>query len=156
MPLAVMSVRTGTNEDWVEAIKYVVGVETGPQLDLRGISFSMEVRRNAPDHEVILHGSTDDGKLAVAAAPDVGFLLFFIPYSDMVDKVAGDYVADVVGTDDTFSRVVIQMNLTIVKGITRLQEKPGGVYNHIVALLPNLTDPELHDLDRAVASELMR
>jgi hypothetical protein len=157
MPLAQMDVQTGTNEDWIEAIKYVVGVDTGPQLDLRGINFSMEVRRVASDHEVILQASTDDGKIAVAASPDYGFLLFFIPYQNMMAQLPGAYVADVVGTDDTHSRVVIRMDVTIIEGVTRMHEgPPTGMADHIIALLPSLPQEELERVERAVDAELVR
>jgi hypothetical protein len=70
MPLVVMSVSTGTNEDWIDSILFLVDdggdvQESFPQLDLTGIEFNMEVRRRAPDNEVVLRGSTKDGSLSI-------------------------------------------------------------------------------------------
>jgi hypothetical protein len=124
LPLAQMNMRTGTNEDWFETLKYVVDdgtgtLETMPQLDLRGIAFAMELRRVSSDHEVILGGSTKDKRIVVGAAPDYGFLLLRIDNDVMRPIKAGEYVGDIVATDEQFTRVCIQFNLTLVEGITR-------------------------------------
>lgn len=123
MPLVQLVVDTGTNEDWVDSIKFLV--DTGvpeadmPQLDLRGIVFEMEVRRAAPDHEVILDATTEDGSLVIGDPPDFGYLLINIPNDDMKAIQPGNYVADIVGHDPEFQRVVVQIALDIVEGITR-------------------------------------
>lgn len=123
MPLVQLDVATGTNEDWLDSIKFLV--DTGvpedemPQLDLRGITFEMEVRRAAPDHEVILDATTADGSLVIGEPPDFGYLLINIPVDDMKALQPGDYVADIVGHDPEFQRVVVQLTLEIVEGITR-------------------------------------
>lgn len=120
-----MTVVTGTNEDWIDTIKYVVndGSSTDPgllpQLDLRGIMFEMEIRRAAPDHEVIIGVSTKDGRLIIGNPPDFGFLIINVPLSDMSKKQPGNYVGDIVGSDDINSRVCVQINLSIIEGITR-------------------------------------
>lgn len=124
LPLAQMNMRTGTNEDWFETLKYVVNdgsanTDSMPQLDLRGISFAMEVRRVSSDHEVILGGTTKDKRLIVGASPDYGFLLLRIDNDVMRPIRAGEYVGDVVAADEQFTRVCIQFNLTLVEGITR-------------------------------------
>jgi len=124
LPVAIMTVETGNNEDWIESIKYVVddgtnNIETMPQLDLRGIEFEMEVRRKPADHEVILSASTSNFRLSIGAFPNIGFLLLNVPIADMQNKIAGDYVADIVGRDGTYTRKFIEMSLTIVEGVTR-------------------------------------
>jgi hypothetical protein len=127
LPLATMEVITGSNEDWVDSIKYLVSpdgtdiidVNVLPQLDLRGINFAMEVRREAPDHEVILSASIIEGTLAIGNPPDYGFLLINIPVTEMKLKQPGNYVGDIVANDDLHSRVAIQFTLQIVEGITR-------------------------------------
>ena len=124
LPLATMSIKTGTNEDWFETLKYVVddgseNVEGMPQLDLRGIVFTMEIRRQAPDHEVVLSASTLDKRIVIGSPPDYGFLLVRIDNDVMKLIRAGGYVGDIVASDDQFTRVAIQFDLTLVEGITR-------------------------------------
>jgi hypothetical protein len=124
LPLAQMSIQTGTNEDWFETLKYVIDdgstlVENMPQLDLRGIGFEMEVRRQSSEHEVILSASTKDKRLIVGAPPDYGFLLVRIDNDVMKLIRAGEYVGDIVATDEQYTRVAVQFNLTLVEGITR-------------------------------------
>jgi|SRR6187431_449103 hypothetical protein len=121
MPLAILKVETGTNEDWIDSLKYVVdtGEDDPPQLDLRGIAFEMEVRRRPEDHEVVISASTADGTLAIGDAPDFGFLLINIDKTVMEQQKANEYVADIVGIDVEFRRVVVQIDLTIFEGITR-------------------------------------
>jgi hypothetical protein len=125
LPLVSMAIATGINEDWIDSLKFVVddGSSTDfnalPQLDLRGISFLMEIRRSAPSHEVILSASTSDGRMIIGAPPDFGFLIINVPLSDMAAKQPGAYVGDIVASDEVNSRVCAQLNLTIVEGITR-------------------------------------
>jgi hypothetical protein len=42
-----------------------------------------------------------------------------IPADEMQTKTAGEYVGDVVASDDMHVRKIIEMTLTIVEGITR-------------------------------------
>jgi hypothetical protein len=121
MPLVNMTVITGTNEDWIDSIKFVVDDSSGdpPQLDLTGITFTMEVRRQPPDNEVVLRASTDDGTLAVGAPPDFGFLLINIDHEQIKIIKPDDYTADIVGTDGDIIRRCIVIDLQVVLGITR-------------------------------------
>lgn len=121
MPLVQMSVFTGTNEDWIDSIKYVVdtGDEDPPQLDIRGIYFEMEVRRGTPEHEVVFSANTDDGTLAIGSDPDYGFLLINISHKVMLEQAPGMYVADIVGTDAHNIRRCVVIDLEIVHGVTR-------------------------------------
>jgi hypothetical protein len=121
MPLVTIQVETGTNEDWIDALKFLVddGSEDPPQLDLTGIDFSMEVRRTPPDHEVVLTASTALGTLGVGNPPDFGFLLINIPMAEMRGQQPGKYVADITGTDGQDIRRCVVIDLEIVWGITR-------------------------------------
>ena len=125
LPLVSMTVATGTNEDWIDTLKFVVNDGSSedfnqlPQLDLRGITFEMEIRRAAPDHEVILSASTKDGRLIIGAPPDFGFLIINVPLDQMQIKQPGAYVGDIVASDEINSRVCTQISLSIVEGITR-------------------------------------
>jgi hypothetical protein len=121
LPLASMVIETGTYEDWIDTIVWLVNSTdpaAGPQLDLRGIDFEMQVRRSPPEHEVILEASTDDGSLAFATPPDYGYLIINIPAGIMALKAPGDYVGDIVASDDVNTRVCVQFTLSIVQGVT--------------------------------------
>lgn len=122
IPLVQLTVVTGNNEDWVDSIKFVIGTGSEPdppQLDIRGIIFEMEVRREADDPEVVLGATTANNTLMVGSPPDVGYLIINIPYDDMRGMRAGPYVADIVGRDDFHTRVIIQIDLTITEGVTK-------------------------------------
>jgi hypothetical protein len=123
LPLVRMSVETGTNEDWIDSLKFLV--DTGvpddekPQLDLRDIAFEMEVRRSAPDNQVVISASTENGSLAIGEPPDYGYLIINVDHEEMKIQQPGIYAADIVGIDETSRRVVVQIDLSIIAGITR-------------------------------------
>lgn len=121
LPRVQVEVETGTNEDWIDSIKYVVddGSLDPPQLDLSGISFDMEVRRAPPEHEVILSASTDVGDLYIGTYPDSGYLIIRIDDTVMRTKRAGSYVGDIVARDENYTRTTVQFELTIFEGVTR-------------------------------------
>ena len=126
LPLVHISVETGTNEDWIDSLKYTVDPANGttnpddwPQLDLRGISFEMEIRRVASDHEVILNANTADGTLAIGAPPNYGFLLINIPLHDMKHIFADSYVGDIRASVGSINRVASTVDLTILEGVTK-------------------------------------
>ena len=124
MPLVSMEVVTGTNEDWIDSIKFVVDDGSGlpedfPQLDLTGIEFHMEVRRLPPDNEVVIRGTTTDGTLAIGAAPNYGYLLINIDYKHMGIVRPQKYVADITGRDGETVRRVALIDLEVVFGVTK-------------------------------------
>jgi hypothetical protein len=126
LPLVSVSVETGNNEDWVDSIKFVVDpgdgttdVENFDQLDLRGITFDMEIRRKANDPEVIFAASTSTGTIRIGTPPDFGFLIIHVPTAEMQAHLAGLYVGDIVGRDDLYRRVTVRIDLEIVEGVTK-------------------------------------
>jgi len=126
LPLVAALIETGTNEDWIDSIKYTVDPGDGtvmpenwPQLDLRGINFEMEIRRHAEDHEVILTATTEAGTLAIGAPPNYGFLLINVPLHDIKQIFAGEYVGDIRASVGEVVRVAIQIDLTIIEGVTK-------------------------------------
>ena len=122
MPLVSMTVVTATNEDWVDSIMYLVDDGSGNPtlpLDLTGIMFTMEVRRQPPDNEVVIRASTLDGTLAIGAPPNVNYLLINIDHDIMKQLNAGSYTGDIVGQDDISVRRCIVLDLEIALGITR-------------------------------------
>jgi hypothetical protein len=123
LPLVTIEIETGTNEDWLESIVYLVGGNdpaTFPQTDLRGIQFDMEVRRQVEDNEVLIRASTeDDSGLSIGEAPNYGFLLIGISHDQMMVLNEGTYVADIIGSDLYNVRRCITITLDVVEGITR-------------------------------------
>jgi hypothetical protein len=132
IPLCQMTVATGTNEDWVDAIKFMTDdgseSEDMPQLDLRGIVFELEVRRTPPDHEVVLNATTEDGSIFVGDPPNYGYLVINVDLDEMKIQQPGEYVADIIGKEYVgelgaltlqTQRVVATIDLTIIQGITR-------------------------------------
>lgn len=122
LPLALLDIVTGTNEDWIDAIVYLIDsddIEEGPQLDLRNIRFAMHVRRAPPENEVVIEATTENAMIRIGEAPDFGYLVIWVPWSEMRNKVPGAYVGDIVAMDETNRRCFVQFNLNIVHGITR-------------------------------------
>jgi len=123
LPLLSLVIETGNSEDWIESIKYVVDTgelpEELPQVDLRGIEFEMEVRRSAPSHEVIVNATTADGSIAIGEPPDFGYLIINVGFAEMRQLAAGKYIGDIRGKDDRYTRICIQIDLTVFDGITR-------------------------------------
>ena len=123
IPLVSITAQTSNNEDWIDAIKYLVlgagAEETWPQLDLRGILFEMELRRRADDHEVVISATTDDGTLLIGGPPDYGYLIINVPAAHMKLLNDGSYVGDIVARADDHARVAVQITLTVAEGITK-------------------------------------
>ena len=144
MPLVKLEIETGNNEDWVDSIKFVVDTPEKPQLDIRGIIFDMEIRRQPTDHEVVLSASTTNETLKIGEPPDVGFLILNIPVTDMRTMNEGEYVGDIVGHDEEHTRVVAQFTLKIVEGVTKATQAATDVaWRHVglmVAAAPKAID----------------
>ena len=124
LPLAVVTIETSNNQDWIESFLFLVDngsndTTTMEQYDLRGIKFEMEIRRQASDHEVLLHATTENRWLAIGAYPNYGCLLFNIPVEEMINRLPGVYVADLVAKDDGYVRKIMDITLTIDDGVTK-------------------------------------
>ena len=117
LPLVSLTVTTGTNEDWIDSIQFTQDDGITP-VDLTGIIFSMEVRRLAGDNDVLIFGSTADGKLLSGGVGE-SFLLINVPRDIMEQVEARSYVADIVAEADGISRVIIQLVVEVFQGITR-------------------------------------
>jgi hypothetical protein len=123
LPLAHLTIEVTNNADWIDSLVFMVS-DSGPpleQMDLRGISFEMHVRRRPEIHEIVLQASTTDRTMFIGSPPDIGYLIFFVPQEIMRTLWAGKYVGDVVARDASFpgGRVVMTVELTILEGITR-------------------------------------
>ena len=120
MPLVELGVTTSNNEDWIDSILYLVQTTdpVQPQLDIRDITFDMEIRRSALEHEVMLSASTMNSTLKVGAPPDFGYLIFNVPVTKMQHLIAGVYVGDITSRDGFYTRQIATITLTIIDGIT--------------------------------------
>src|SRR5580693_9272910 len=121
LPLAHLVIEVSNNEDWIDTLVFMVS-DSGPpleQMDLRGISFEMHIRRRPEIHEIVLEASTFTRTLTIGAPPNVGYLIFYIPRETMVTLWPGKYVGDIVARDKNFERVVFTVELTILQGITQ-------------------------------------
>ena len=88
IPLIKLVVNTGNNEDWIDPILFLVSdavPDTTPtnQLDIRGIKFLMEVRRDQLSHEVVMTASTENGMIAIGEMPDYGYLIIQVPMAEV-------------------------------------------------------------------------
>jgi hypothetical protein len=123
MPMVELTVVTGTNEDWIDSLCFLVGEgtdpDTLPQLDLTGIDFEMEVRRLPDDSEVAIRASTKDGSLLIGEPPNFGFLIINVSHEQMKEQTAGSYTADIVGSDGFAVRRCVLASIELVEGITR-------------------------------------
>jgi hypothetical protein len=119
LPLAQATIATGNNEDWIDAFEYVTGDATPLPLDIRGINFQLIVRRFPDDPEVIVWASTEDNTIQVGTTPNYNFLIINVPYSTMKTRTPGTYVADMLASDGTWQRRVMNINLQIVDGVTK-------------------------------------
>lgn len=121
LPLAHVVMAVSNNEDWIDSLVFMV-TDSGPpldQLDLRGISFTMHLRRRPEVHEIVLAASTLDRTLNVGSPPDVGYLIFYVPRETMQALWPGVYVGDVRANDRDFERIALTVELTVIEGITR-------------------------------------
>lgn len=125
LPVAHAIIETGNNEDWVDTILFVIDNGTGDpnsmaQLDLRGIDFVMEIRRQAADNEVIIQASTFENTMAIGAQPNFGFLIIYVPLDEVMQYKSPDqYVGDITAMDGSFTRRIMTIDLTIIEGVTR-------------------------------------
>lgn len=124
LPFVTIGFTNGTNEDWIDSLLYLVpdgsgNVDNYPQFDLRGINFKLQVRIEADDPTVILQATTDDGTLSIGAYPNYGWLIIDIPVTTIQQQFPGNYVGDIVATDQYFTRRAATLTYDLVEGITR-------------------------------------
>jgi hypothetical protein len=121
LPLSHVVMEASNNEDWIDTLVFLVS-DSGPpleQLDLRGIGFTMHLRRRPEIHEIVLAASTIDRTLFIGSPPNIGYLIFYVPEDTMRTLWPGQYVGDVVANDASFERVCLTLDVTILEGITR-------------------------------------
>jgi hypothetical protein len=115
MPVVAMTMTVGTNEDWLDGLEYQ-DLQSPPQpIMLDGIDFEMELRSNPPAATVVLLASTDNGLIVIY---DNTWQLL-VPATTMLLLPPADYVFDMLGRADGYTRQLASGTVTVVQGITR-------------------------------------
>jgi hypothetical protein len=116
LPVCVITLETETNCDWLDGLEYHDGPPPGGQpIDLTGIAFAMEMRSAPPVATVMLRASTWNGLIRVYA----NTWQLLVPATTMLLVPPGDYVFDLLGFADGYTRNLVQVQVSILQGITR-------------------------------------
>jgi hypothetical protein len=116
LPIVVLALETETNCDWLDGLEYHDGPPPdGNPIDLTGIIFAMEMRSAPPVATVVLRATTSNGLIRVYA----NTWQFLIPATTMGLIPPGDYVFDLLGFADGYTRNLVQAQVSILQGITR-------------------------------------
>jgi hypothetical protein len=126
IPRFELSVETGNNEDWIDIIQYYWRAQfldymvPDEQIDLRAFTFDMHLRREPRDREIIVEATTINQRLSIGAEPNIGTLCIYVPEHVMEIKIPGEYVGDIRARTKNFTRVIMNVTLTLRNGLTRL------------------------------------
>ena len=115
LPVVILTIETSTNADWLDGLEYQTAPVDGDPIDLTGIAFEMEMRSSPPVATVVLRAATDNGLIRVYA----NTWQFIVPAPVMGLVPPGDYVFDLLGRADGFTRNLVQAQVTVDLGITR-------------------------------------
>jgi len=115
MPEVVMDMTVATNTDWIDGLEYHDDQSPSQPIDLGGIEFIMELRANPPAATVVLLASTVNGLIAVYA----NTWQLLVPAVTMALVPPADYVYDLLGKADGYTRRLASGGVTVVQGITR-------------------------------------
>lgn len=123
MPRVLVTIITGTNEDWIDSLKYVLD-DVGTPLDLTGIDLEMEIRKTPPDADVVITAnSLTDGYISVGGE-NSNMIVISVPLAIMKEVPANGYVGDIIAKADGYQRRVVQITeLLVERGITRGQPR---------------------------------
>jgi hypothetical protein len=118
IPLVHIVFEVGNNEDWLDLIRY--DTPLGQPVDLHGIDFNMQVRHTADSWDVSLYASTANGMMRVGVEDRFNYLFIHVPLWRMEHVwTTGDYVGDILASDDRFYRVIATFELRVIHGVTR-------------------------------------
>ena len=121
LPIVVLQIDTQTNADWLDGLEYWDDIPpSGQPIDLNGIQFDMEMRSSPPVATVVLRASTANGLIRVYA--NTWQLLVPAPTMSLIPP--GDYVFDLLGRADGYTRNLVQATVAVNLGITRTDLPP--------------------------------
>jgi hypothetical protein len=116
LPVCVLLVTTPTNADWLDGLEYWdAAPPDGNPIDLAGIRFAMEMRTSPPVATVVIRATTENGFIRVYA----NTWQFLIPAPVMAGIPPADYVFDLLGFADGYTRSLVRAQVTVLQGITR-------------------------------------
>lgn len=121
LPIVVLAIETQTNADWLDGLEYWDDIPpVGNPIDLKGIQFEMEMRSSPPVATVVLRASTSNGLIRVYA--NTWQLLVPAPTMSLIPP--GDYVFDLLGRADGYTRNLVQAQVAVNLGVTRTDLPP--------------------------------
>jgi hypothetical protein len=116
LPVVLLAIETLTNADWLDGLEYWdAPPPDGVPIDLTGISFEMEMRTSPPVATVVLRASTANKLIRVYA----NTWQLLVPAPVMAIIPPGDYVFDLLGRADGYTRNLVQATCRVDLGITR-------------------------------------
>jgi hypothetical protein len=115
LPVVILAIETETNTDWLDGLEYQTDDTPPEPIDLTGIAFEMEMRTSPPVATVVLRAATDNGLIRVYA----NTWQLLVPAKTMALIPPGDYVFDVLGHADGYTRNLVQATCRVDLGITR-------------------------------------
>jgi hypothetical protein len=120
LPVVGMEMFTSTNADWLDGLEYRTDDPVPVPIDLTGIAFDMEMRTAPPVATVVLHASTENKLIRVYS----NTWQLLVPSKTMLLIPPGDYVFDLLGRADGYTRNLVQAVVTVQLGITRTDMPP--------------------------------
>ena len=116
LPVVELLIDTTNNSDWLDGIEYWDDVPpAGNPIDLKGIEFALEMRTSPAVATVVLRATTGNGLLRVYA----NTWQLLVPAPTMLLVPPGDYVFDLLGFADGYTRNLVQAQTTVLQGVTR-------------------------------------
>jgi hypothetical protein len=133
MPAVAMDMTVATNADWLDGLEYWDLQNPAQPIDLSGIEFEMEMRTAPPVATVVLRASTDNGLIIIYS----NSWQFFVPSVTMLLVPPGDYVFDLLGRADGYTRSLVQATVTVNLGVTRTDLPPVVAPSSVTQLSSN-------------------
>jgi hypothetical protein len=125
LPVVVLAITTETNADWLDGLEYWdAPPPDGQPIDLDGIDFAMEMRTSPPVATVVLRATTANGLIRVYA----NTWQLIVPAQIMQGIPPADYIFDVLGFADSYTRSLVQAQVSVLEGVTRMNVADGMPY----------------------------
>ena len=124
LPLIEVSIVTGTNESFIDAVAFIDAA--GNPIPLSGIRFRGQMRPSPTEAACLGFNTADtaptpgipNGLLAIGG-DGLNVLAFAVPAASMGRLRANTYVFDVVGYAEDVSRRALVGDISLIQGVTR-------------------------------------